>query len=307
MTMDLRSLKYVSAAVRFESITKAAEHLHVAQSAVSRAIKILEDELGVTLLVRHSHGVSATPEGVRFVESAEKLLGLAQHLRNEMRASAAEPAGEVRFGFPPSHGEAFISALVCGFTRSNPRVSFVLREGLTGELRDELLADRLDIAMMLDHVRHENLASRPLFAEDTWLVGAPSAWPFGRRPIEPAELDGLPLVHTTMVGETLRKATAKQKIHWRVVAQGDVTRVAPEIVRAGLAFWLIPYGMIAEQLASGVLAGAPVRSLEMRRALFWRSDRPHSRAVAAFIDEIGKAVTAMRAARPPLVRDAESA
>jgi DNA-binding transcriptional LysR family regulator len=80
--MDLRSLKYVSAAVRFESITKAAEHLHVAQSAVSRAIKILEDELGVTLLVRHSHGVSATPEGVRFVESAEKLLGLAQILRN---------------------------------------------------------------------------------------------------------------------------------------------------------------------------------------------------------------------------------
>jgi hypothetical protein len=50
-----------------------------------------------------------------------------------------------------------------------------------------------------------------------------------------------------------------------------------------------------------------VRSLEMRRALFWRSDRPHSRAVAAFIDEIGKAVTAMRAARPTLVRDAESA
>ena len=55
--------------------------------------------------------------------------------------------------------------------------------------------------------------------------------------------------------------------------------------------------------SSGVLAGAPVRSLEIRRALFWRSDRPHSRAVAAFIDEIGKAVVALRAARPAPVRE----
>lgn len=300
--MDLRSLKYVTTAVRFESITKAAERLHVAQSAVSRAIKLLEDELGVTLLLRHAHGVKATPEGVKFVESAEKLLGLAQHLRDEMRSCSTEPAGEIRFGFPPSQGERFISTLVCGFVRNHARVSFVLREGLTGELRDELLADRLDLAVMLDHVKHESLGCRPLFAEDTWLVGAPSAWPFGRGPLEPRDLDGLPLVHTSMVGESLRKATAKHKVNWRIVAQGDVTRVAPEIVRSGLAYWLIPYGMVSADLSRGALAGAPVRGLEVRRALFWRSDRPQSRAVSAFVDEIGKAVATMRAARPQIVR-----
>jgi len=61
--VDLRTINYVTTAVRLESITKAAGQLHVAQSAVSRAIKLLEEELGVRLLVRHTHGVKATDEG----------------------------------------------------------------------------------------------------------------------------------------------------------------------------------------------------------------------------------------------------
>jgi DNA-binding transcriptional LysR family regulator len=303
MHVDLRTLNYVTAAVQLESITKAAARLHVAQSAVSRAIKLLEAELGVLLLVRHTHGVKATPEGRKLVESAETLLGLARKLREEMRSYSAEPLGKIRFGFPPSQGDHFIDVLIAGFVKKYPSVSFVLREALTGELTEELLADKLDLAVMLYDTKHEALRRKPLFSEDTWLVGEASIWPFGSKPLNPAQLDGLPLVHTRLVGESLRKLTAKHKQSWRIVAEGDVTRVAREIIRAGAAYWLIPHGLIADEIDRGVLAGAPVKGLGVRRGLFWRADRPQSRAVAAFADELEKAVAALKLSRPGVIKE----
>lgn len=300
--MDLRTLNYVTTAVRLESITKAAAELHVAQSAVSRAIKLLEEELGVVLLLRHTHGVKATLEGVKFVESAETLLRLARQLREEMRSFATEPLGTIRFGFPPSQGQNFIDVLIAGFVKKYPHVGFQLREALTGELTEALLADKLDLAVMLYDAKHPDLQRKPLFAEDTWLVGEASIWPFGSKPLNPSQLNGLPLLHTRLVGESLRKLGAKRKLHWRVVAEGDVTRVAPEVVRTGGGYWLIPHAMIADDIARGLLAGAPVKGLEFRRGLFWRADRPHSRALTVFMEELDKAVAALKAARPDIIK-----
>jgi hypothetical protein len=51
-----------------------------------------------------------------------------------------------------------------------------------------------------------------------------------------------------------------------------------------------------------LLAGAPVKGLEFRRGLFWRADRPQSRAVAVFVEELDKAIAALRAARPHIIK-----
>jgi LysR family transcriptional regulator, nitrogen assimilation regulatory protein len=300
--MDLRTLRYVTTAVRLESITKAAEQLHIAQSAVSRAIKLLEAELGVELLVRHTHGVRATPEGLKFVQSAEALLAAARQLRDEMRSQSAAPTGPIRFGFPPSQGAHFIDVLVAGFIRKYPDVHFLLRESLTGQLTEELLADKLDVAIMLYDTRHQDLQRRPLFAEETWLVGEPANWPFGAKPVGPRQLEGLSLVHTHLIGEALRKLTAKHKVNWNIVAQGDVTRVAREVVRTGAAYWLITYGLVAEEIEQGTLVGVPVKGLEFRRGLFWRADRPRSRAVSAFIEDLEQAVGQLRVSHPRYIK-----
>jgi LysR family transcriptional regulator, nitrogen assimilation regulatory protein len=305
--MDLRTLNYVTTAVRLESITKAAARLHIAQSALSRAIRLLEEELGVTLLVRHTHGVKATKDGLKFVESAETLLRLAHQLRDEARSYSAEPLGEIRFGFPPSQGDHFISTLIAGFVKKYPNVNFLLREALSGELTEALLADKLDLAIMLYDTKHQDLQRKALFSEDIWLVGESRIWPFGTKPLNPAQVGGLPLVHTQMVGESLRKLTARQKLRWRTVAQGDVTRIAREMVRSGAAYWLIPHGWIADEIDKGVLSGAPVKGLEVRRGLFWRSDRPQSRAVMAFVDELGNAVAKLKLARPRLIKEIDGA
>src|ERR1700735_2367385 len=94
--MDLKALRYVVEAAGLKSISKAAAQLHVAQPALSRQIRLLEEELGVPLLLRHRRGVEPTKEGLDFVRSAEILLRMAQQIRDDMGSRGTEPVGRIR-------------------------------------------------------------------------------------------------------------------------------------------------------------------------------------------------------------------
>ncbi len=93
-TMDLRQLEYFAAVARHRHFRRAAESLYVTQSAVSRAVRRLETELGLELLRRTSHGVEITPAG-------EELLGRAEAILSDVagaRAAMDEHAGTLRGG-----------------------------------------------------------------------------------------------------------------------------------------------------------------------------------------------------------------
>jgi LysR family nitrogen assimilation transcriptional regulator len=301
--MDFRDLTYVTTAIRLESITKAAAELNVAQPALSRKIRMLEEELGVTLLVRHRRGVKATEEGLRFVNSAETLLQLMQQLREEARSYATEPSGQIRFGFLPAVGDLFAGQVIADFIRRYPQVTFLLREGLTADLSEALLAGRLDIAIMIYEEKHQDLHRQPLFSEDVWLAGAPSIWPFGKGPLRLEQLEGLPLVHAAIVGRTLEKLASVHRLKFRAVIEGGTRTAARAAVRAGAGFTLMPASWVVSEIEEGYLAGAPVDGLEVQRGLFWRADRPLSRAVVEFVNEIVTTVNALRTDKPELVRE----
>ena len=301
--MDLKALRYLAEVARLGSITKAANQLNVAQPALSRQIRLLEEELGVVLLLRHRRGVKPTKEGFDFVRSAEALLRMAQQMRDDMGSRAAQPSGRIRLGFLPGPGSLLIGQLVADFILQFPKVTFSLREAMTAELNEGLLTDKLDIAVMIYDVRHQNLHRKPLFAEDIWLAGAPSHWPFKTKTLLPKHLEGLPLIHATIIGNALERLAAHHKVQFRTIIEGDTRTAARAAVHAGLGFMLMPASSIAGDIARGELTGAPVKGLEVRRGLFWRSDHPQSRAVVEFMTKLDGAIAALKAAKPPLIRD----
>jgi LysR family nitrogen assimilation transcriptional regulator len=301
--MDLRALRYVAEAARLGSITKAASQLNVAQPALSRQIRLLEEELGVTLLLRHRRGVEPTKEGLDLVRSAEALLGMAQKIREDMGSRVAEPSGRIRLGFLPGPGGLLIGQLVADFIRQFPKVTFLLREAMTAELNDSLLTDKLDLAVMIYDVRHQNLQRKPLFAEDIWLAGAPAQWPFKSKTLSPRDLEGLPLIHATIIGVAWQRLAARHNVQFRTVIEGDARTAGRAAVKAGIGFMLMPGSSIAAEIARGELKGARVTGLEVRRGLFWRADHPQSRAVVEFMAKLDGAVAALKAAKPPLIRD----
>ena len=96
--MNLRFVEAYHWAVALKSVTRAAEKLHVTQSALSSRIAALEEELDVLLLDRRDKQFRLTAAGVRFARHAERLLNLQREIRAELGSGAAARAGAARRG-----------------------------------------------------------------------------------------------------------------------------------------------------------------------------------------------------------------
>jgi LysR family nitrogen assimilation transcriptional regulator len=100
--MNLRQLRYFVGVVEAGNMTRAAEQLHVAQTALGMQIRQLEEDLGVALLVRHSRGVEATKAGSLLHTRALAILKLAEETRKEVSACDREDSEAIRLGITPA-------------------------------------------------------------------------------------------------------------------------------------------------------------------------------------------------------------
>src|SRR6266404_4290859 len=100
--MEFRQLKYFSAIAKCRSFSKASQTLSVAQSALSRQIQYLEQELGTKLLVRTSRGVEITVAGRRLEDMADQVLQYLAQIKDGVLEAVDQPVGTVVVGLPPS-------------------------------------------------------------------------------------------------------------------------------------------------------------------------------------------------------------
>ncbi|MDB5821108.1 MAG: putative Transcriptional regulator, LysR family, partial [Rhizobacter sp.] len=166
-----------------------------------------------------------------------------------------------------------------------------------------LMADKLDLAVMVYDVEHQGLVRKALFAEDVWLAGAPSSWPFGTKPLRVQQLADIPLVHAAGLGNALDKLAARYKIRMRSAIEGDTRAAARHAATAGVGFMLVPASSVRQDIAEGKLVGAPVSGFEVKRGVFWRTDRPQSRAVVEFVNRLDRTVAAMKSDKSNMIRD----
>src|SRR5262245_38459153 len=100
--MDLKQLEYFVRATELGSVTKAANLMNVAQPALSRQIRQLEEELGESLLIRTGRGVKTTEAGARLLEHGRGILRLVALAREDIENARTGKAGRVAIGMPPS-------------------------------------------------------------------------------------------------------------------------------------------------------------------------------------------------------------
>ncbi|HEX3996714.1 MAG TPA: LysR family transcriptional regulator, partial [Acetobacteraceae bacterium] len=100
--MNLQDLEVFMEIATLGGFNRAATHLHVAQSALSRRVARLEYEIGTPLLIRNKQGVQLTPAGAILLERSQSLLRHFDQVEAEIKAEASEPRGEVTLGLPPS-------------------------------------------------------------------------------------------------------------------------------------------------------------------------------------------------------------
>src|SRR5262245_17623921 len=146
--MDFKEMRYFAHVARAGSFSRAADELRIAQPALSRQIRKLEDRLGVSLLVRHGRGVRLTSAGALLLEGVEALGDQLNRLDERVRSGGDAAVGHVSLGVPPAAGLLVVPPTVERFAAQWPQVTLHVREGISSSLQEWLLDGRIDIAVL---------------------------------------------------------------------------------------------------------------------------------------------------------------
>ncbi|HEY4279245.1 MAG TPA: LysR family transcriptional regulator [Conexibacter sp.] len=168
--MELRQLRYFAAVARHGHFTRAADELHVTQSALSQQVRRLEEELGVALLVRAQTGVTLTAAGDDLLARADAILAEAARARADMDAHAGLLRGAVRVAADAAGALALPGALAA-FHRAHPGIRIGLRQAAAGEVAQLVRTGAVDLGVaslpnsaVPEGVRGQRLAQEPLHA-----------------------------------------------------------------------------------------------------------------------------------------------
>lgn len=172
--MELRQLYYFVKVARKEHVTQAAEELHVAQSAVSRQIHQLEEELGVKLFVQKGRNLQLTPVGSLFLKRAEVILADIERAVIEIHEFIDPEKGEIRLGFPHSLGISLIPQVVAAFRKLHPNVKFRFKQGMYPSLIRDLVNGDIDLAFISPVPKeHEQVCGDVLLTEELYAIVPP--------------------------------------------------------------------------------------------------------------------------------------
>lgn len=144
--VELRQLIYFDAIVRHGGFTRAAEHLHVAQPAISAQVRRLEAELGVELRTRTTRRVALTHAGELLYAHARRVLDEIDAARADLNRLVDVLAGQVRLGAIEALDPFDLPAALAEFHTRYPGVEMTLRSGRLQDLLAGLAADELDLA-----------------------------------------------------------------------------------------------------------------------------------------------------------------
>jgi LysR family transcriptional regulator, transcription activator of glutamate synthase operon len=147
--VEIRQLMCVEAVARHRHFTRAAEELHLAQSALSHQIRRLERELGTPLFERTSRRVTTTAAGEAIAERARRVAGELDAARHEVDELRGVLRGRLRIGPLVPAGDVDVAGLLARFGQAHPGVEITLREGIAGDMFRFLAADELDAAFCL--------------------------------------------------------------------------------------------------------------------------------------------------------------
>ena len=178
--MELRHLRYFVAVAEELNFTHAATRLRVAQPALSRQIKDLEEELQTPLFERGHTGVQLTRAGKVLHQRARAILTQANEAANEARAAAGAITGSLVLGFPSGLHLNYLAPIIRAFRSAHPKVQLDYFHGLTGQQLKALREGRIDVAFVnlpvpLDGLNHQVVWRVP------FKVVLPQGHPLARR------------------------------------------------------------------------------------------------------------------------------
>jgi LysR family nitrogen assimilation transcriptional regulator len=284
--MTPRQLKYYMEIARLRSFTRASAVLHIAQPALTRQMQLLEDEVGVKLLVRSDAGVGMTAAGALLYERAPALIDSYREVREQISALADIPRGSFRFGMPPSLFDLVTAPLASQYALRYPEVHLCITEGVSAELYEAVATGELDFALVSSTESTASLDGKPMLTEQLFLANA-GGKPGEGPPITLDELAGVRLVSTrspnamrAIVDQAFHAASLRPK----VVFETSSARLLASLAADGVAGAVLPWSAVASLAGQGRLQVRPVQGLSITWMLIHSRSRALTPSVEALLE-----------------------
>lgn len=178
-------LAFFALLARHTSLAAAAQALGVTPPAVSRRLAALEERLGVRLVQRTTRSLSLTPEGERYAEEGQRILGEIEELERSLAASRDEPRGLLRINATFGFGRRHLSPAVSDFVRQYPDIEVILQ--LTDRPLD-LAGDGMDIGIRIGPPPDTRVLARKIAGNRRLLCAAPTYLDQAGTPDTPRDL-----------------------------------------------------------------------------------------------------------------------
>jgi DNA-binding transcriptional LysR family regulator len=286
--MDIKQLRALLAVAETGSVTRAAALLHIVQPAVSRQLRLLEEDVGTPLFSRGRYGMELTEAGEIFVEHARRALAELDRARSEMQPSRGA-SGTVTIGLLPSTCDLLACELVTSVARQFPAVRMRVSMGYTGHLQNWLEIGEVDAALLYDPKPSPILQVSPLVEEKLWVVACPDAGYSPDSPVNLTQVAHLPMILPNAphgIRTIVQQACMSAGIGLNVAAETNAMSVQKGLVLGGVGITILPGIAIADDVARGALSAAPLidAGLERKIVLALPNNRRIPVAVRCVVD-----------------------
>ena len=166
--MDIRVLRYFLAVTREESISGAAESLHMTQPTLSRQLMDLEEEIGKKLLIRGNRRITLTEEGMLLRKRAAEIIDLVEKTEAELMAPDEVVSGDICIGGGETDAMSLIARIATDLQRSCPNIRYHLFSGNADDVTERLDKGLLDFGILIEPADMKKYDYIRLPATDTW-------------------------------------------------------------------------------------------------------------------------------------------
>ncbi|HET9363194.1 MAG TPA: LysR family transcriptional regulator [Vicinamibacterales bacterium] len=270
--MDLRQLEIIKAIAESGSFTAAGEKLHVSQSAISRQILLLEDELGEPVFHRIGRRIRITPAGESLLQLSHRVFRDMQDTTSAISDTRESLRGSIGLVGGMTVCLYVFPALLAEVRRLHPNLDMRVTVGSTQRSIALLRSGAGDLGLLTLPIEASDLVSVPLLEEELLLVTYPSHPLAAKKRIVPADLDKQPFVMFETGSITRRLVEeffARERITPPIIMETENVEIIKAMVRSGLGISIIPWQAAAADVGTRQLFCSQIAGVSLVRQTGW--------------------------------------
>lgn len=288
MNISIHHFRLVQAIVKTGTLTKAAQILHLTQSALSHQLKEVEKETTIKIFNRGGRRLQLTEEGERFLQSAEKILVELQELKTDLKNFKSGKTGKLNISTQCYTTYHWLPSIIKEFKEKSPDIFIHINSEATHNPIDYLLKGELDVGIVKTNSSHAKIHYHPIFEDDLMVIMPADHALTQKRVIKIKDFHNEELIMSSYNAQDkdivlIENLLQIEKVSPRIIHKVLYTDAIIEMVSSGLAIGLMANWIIQPYLTSHNIVARPLPPSISRRTWYAATSKQNT-AINNFLD-----------------------